>query len=109
MTPQNGKTQQVVATGLIWGFATGMLALCIPLVSLTRGSLILPLGVITGASVGTVAIWRDPKNRENSTGSSNLSTLEKRVSNLEIIVGKEEIDLQDRLKQLEPSDRPTAL
>lgn len=104
MTPQNGKTQQVVATGLIWGFATGMLALCIPLVSLTRGSLILPLGVITGASVGTVAIWR--QGSRTSAGSSNLSrNLEERVANLEVILGKDEVNLQNRLKQLEPSDR----
>ncbi|MBD1870758.1 hypothetical protein H6F88_21305 [Oculatella sp. FACHB-28] len=104
MTPQNGKTQQVVATGLIWGFATGMLALCIPLVSLTQGSLILPLGVITGAIVGTVAIWR--QGSRSSTGDSNPSkNLEERVANLEVILGKDEVDLQNRLKQLEPSDR----
>lgn len=104
MTPQNGKTQQVVATGLIWGFATGMLALCIPLVSLTQGSLILPLGVITGAIVGTVAIWR--QGSRSSAADSNLSrNLEERVANLEVILGKDEVDLQNRLKQLEPSDR----
>jgi hypothetical protein len=104
MTPRDGKTQQVVATGLIWGFATGMLALCIPLVSLTRGSLVLPLGVITGASVGTVAIWRHG-NRASASSSTTTRTLEERVANLEIIAGKGEIDLQNRLKQLEPSDR----
>jgi hypothetical protein len=104
MTPQNGKTQQVVATGLIWGFATGMLALCIPLVSLTRGNLILPLGVITGASVGTVAVWRQG-NRDSASSSTITRTLEERVANLEVIAGKDESDLKNRLKQLEPSDR----
>jgi hypothetical protein len=104
MAPRDGKTQQVVATGLIWGFATGMLALCIPLVSLTRGNLILPLGVITGASVGTVAIWRNG-NRASASSSATTRSLEERVANLEIIAGKGEIDLQNRLKQLEPSDR----
>lgn len=103
MVQQNGKTQQVVATGLIWGFATGMLALCIPLVALTRGSLILPLGVITGASVGTVAVWRHG-NRDSTENSTITRTLEERVTNLEVIAGNE-VDLQNRLKQLEPSDR----
>lgn len=107
MAQQSGKTQQVVATGLIWGFATGMLALCIPLVAMTRSNSILPLGVIAGASVGTVAVWRDPQRRENSAGGSSIvGNLEQRVANLEVILGKDDLDLQNRLKQLEPSDRP---
>ncbi|NJN57256.1 MAG: hypothetical protein HC879_07005 [Leptolyngbyaceae cyanobacterium SL_5_9] len=103
---QNGKTQQVVATGLIWGFATGMLALCIPLVALTRGNLILPLGVITGASVGTVAVWRDAKHRDLASGARLSENLEQRVANLEAIVGNDEIHLQSQLKPMEVSDRP---
>jgi hypothetical protein len=47
---------RVQVTSTIWGYATGMLALCIPLVSLSKGAAMIPLAVTLGAGAGTVAV-----------------------------------------------------
>jgi hypothetical protein len=45
---------KIGATAIIWGLATGMLAICIPLVSMTKSGVILPMeevfGLLTGSS-----------------------------------------------------------
>ena len=48
---------KIGTTAIIWGFSTGMLAICIPLVSMTKSGVILPLAVILGATVSTVVVW----------------------------------------------------
>jgi hypothetical protein len=48
---------KIGTTAIIWGFATGMLAICIPLVSMTGSGIILPLAVILGAAVSTLVVW----------------------------------------------------
>jgi hypothetical protein len=41
-----GMGGKIGATAIIWGLATGMLAICIPLVSMTKSGVILPMAVI---------------------------------------------------------------
>jgi ABC-type enterobactin transport system permease subunit len=48
---------KIGSTAIIWGFSTGMLAICIPLVSMTESGVILPLAVIVGATISTVFVW----------------------------------------------------
>jgi hypothetical protein len=48
---------KIATTAIIWGFATGMLALCIPLIPITGNGTILPLAVISGVTVSTIVIW----------------------------------------------------
>jgi hypothetical protein len=43
MTPKSERNIRVAATSKIWSFATGMLALCIPLSSVTKSGAILLL------------------------------------------------------------------
>ncbi|HEY9725800.1 MAG TPA: hypothetical protein V6D50_05050 [Chroococcales cyanobacterium] len=96
------------ATSRIWAFATGMLAICIPLTAVARSGPILPLAVITGAAVGTRAVW---KSSDKNSGNSNLSlpnsveALEERIANLETIIGSEDINFRRRLHQVDTSDR----
>jgi hypothetical protein len=52
-----GAGFKLAATAIIWGFATGMLGICIPLVSMTDSGVILPLAVIIGASFTTAVVW----------------------------------------------------
>ncbi|MEQ8540747.1 MAG: hypothetical protein RIB93_25245 [Coleofasciculus sp. D1-CHI-01] len=52
-----GAGFKLAATAIIWGFATGMLGICIPLVSMTDSGFILPLAVIIGASFTTAVVW----------------------------------------------------
>lgn len=96
------------ATSRIWAYATGMLALCIPLTGVARSGPILLLAVITGAAVGTGAVWKsyDKKPGNSSLLSSNsVEALEERIANLETIVGSEEIPLHRRLHQVDMSER----
>ena len=97
---------RIAATSKIWGFATGMLAICIPLTAVAKGNPILPLAVITGAAVGTTAIWQssDKKSQNGTLPQNNLEALEERIANLETIIGIQEINLQQKLKQLESTD-----
>lgn len=97
---------RVAATTKIWSLATGMLALCIPLSAVTRSGPILPLAVISGAAVGTVAVWRssDNQSKTNPLLTNSIKELEQRVANLEIICSSQELDLLKKIKQLESRD-----
>jgi hypothetical protein len=53
-----GYGAKIAAIAIIWAFGTGMLAICIPLVSKIENAIILPLAVIFGVSGCTVVIWR---------------------------------------------------
>lgn len=70
-------------TAIIWAFATGMLAICIPLVSMTKSGLILPMTVIVGASIGTIVVWIT--NFSQLRMKNNLKTLEERIAKLETV------------------------
>ena len=45
------------ATAIIWSLATGIMAICIPLVKISQSGIILPVTVMVGLSISTVAIW----------------------------------------------------
>lgn len=97
---------RVGVTAIIWGFATGMLAICIPLVAIT-GSPDLPLAIIVGTTISTIVIWyraeHQPRNNPILTDSSN--EIAQRVANLEMIVSHQELDLDKKINQLESKDK----
>ncbi len=80
------KTGRVAATSVIWGVSAGMLAICIPLVIVTKTGAILPLAAIIGAAVATFAVW----SGENQ--NSQVKQLEERVAFLETIVATEDLE-----------------
>ena len=45
------------ATAIVWSLATGIMAICIPLVKISQSGIILPVTVMVGVSISTVAIW----------------------------------------------------
>ena len=51
--------------------------------------------MITGASVGTVAVWRSHKKKSitNSLQTQQLQQIEKRIANLETTVSSDEFNL----------------
>ena len=104
------KDIRVAATSRIWAFATGMLAICIPLTAVTRSGAILPIIVISGATVGTVTVWRRSDNQLKTPLSTNtIKQLEQRVANLEIICSSQELDLQNKIKHLEAKEQLNTL
>lgn len=104
------KDIRVAATSRIWVFATGMLAICIPLTSVTRSDAILPIIVISGATVSTVAVWRRSDNQlRTSLSTNNIKQLEQRIANLEIICSSQELDFRSKIEHLESKDEPKTL
>ncbi len=102
---------RIAATSKIWGIATGMLAICIPLTAVAKSGPILPIAVITGAAVGTRAVWQssDQKSGNSTLSPNNVEALEERIANLEMIIGSEEINFQRKLKQLDGTDKAREL
>ena len=68
-----GKGAKIGATAIIWGFATGMLAICIPLVSMTGSGIILPLAVILGTAASTVVVWLSSGQQIRKISEKELS------------------------------------
>ncbi|RAM47968.1 MAG: hypothetical protein C6Y22_30385 [Hapalosiphonaceae cyanobacterium JJU2] len=55
-------------TYAIWGSATGMFALSIPLALYTKGAAIIPATAVAfGAGVGTVAVWQSSDHRSKNS------------------------------------------
>jgi hypothetical protein len=54
---RSNRGYKVGTTAIIWAFTTAIMALCIPLVSVDRYGIILPIIVIVGANITTIAIW----------------------------------------------------
>jgi hypothetical protein len=65
---------KIGTTAIIWGFATGMLAICIPIISMTGSGIILPLVVILGAALSTIVVWL-------SSSQGKLKTAEQKTPN----------------------------
>lgn len=99
---EDGYGPKIATTAIIWGLATAMLAICIPIVASTGSGVILPLAVILGASGGTVVVWRTKSNRNSEIFElkNNVSELRQRVVDLETICSSDEFELQKKLKQL---------
>ncbi|NEQ42256.1 MAG: hypothetical protein F6K00_01325 [Leptolyngbya sp. SIOISBB] len=72
------------ATAVIWRSAMGLFALCIPLTAVAKSGPILPILVMLGASVGTVAVWLAPAQRPREEALA-IKRLEDRIMNLEAI------------------------
>lgn len=102
-----GTGPKIGTTAIIWGFATGMLAICIPIVGMTQSGVILPLAVVLGASVGTVVVWQSPTKRSRAISdlTNSVQLLNERIVTLEAICSSGESDIQNRLKQLELRDK----
>lgn len=100
---------RVSATTKIWGLTVVILAICVPLSAVTRSGAIIPLAAISGAAIGTVAVWRsDEKKYQNQALSpQQVQLLEDRIADLETIVSGDDFDLRMKIKRLhaKESDR----
>ncbi len=102
---QKTKSQRhpkVYATRVIWGWATAMLAICIPLVDETDSGLWLPLAVIVAAGGATTAVWMSPHLRQRHA-PQHVRSLEQRVEVLEAICSRAELDISQQFEDLQAS------
>ncbi len=79
--PQNNGAK-VGATAIIWSLATGIMAICIPLVKISETGIILPLAVIIGVSLSTIALWFSG-NQKSIESANKIQDLERRIKELE--------------------------
>ena len=101
-TPQKNGAK-VGATAIIWSLATGIMAICIPLVKISESGVILPLTVILGVSISTIAIWLSG-NQKALELSNNFQEIEERVRDLEAISSVEELDIKRKINQLDKNN-----
>ncbi|WNZ24942.1 hypothetical protein HJG54_20215 [Leptolyngbya sp. NK1-12] len=87
------------ATAIIWGCATAMLAICLPLTDEphqgNRGTII-SLAILAGATVSTVAVWQSA-NRDlqfQISAADELKQLQERVIDLEAIASAGQLEWQ---------------
>lgn len=106
----------------IWGCATGMLGICIPLTAVLNGSPLaplLPVAVVAGAALGTVAVLSGMKSSEPRLGGTSSSeaalqeqirALEERLANVETISSFERglIERDSRQRMAESLPDPVA-
>ncbi|BAZ09679.1 hypothetical protein NIES4071_14890 [Calothrix sp. NIES-4071] len=100
---EQSKDIRLAATTRIWGCTVVILAISVPLSIPLRNSLI-PLAALAGATVGTVAVWRDDRKSKGYMAPQQVELLEQRIRDLEAIVSSEDYDLKARLKQLESNN-----
>jgi hypothetical protein len=89
-------------TQTIWGFATGMFVLCVPLVAIARSAIVIPATVAFGAGIGTIAVWQsDSRSRRRLIDEQTMQSLEERIANLEAIASHSELDSPHPFQQVE--------
>ncbi|MBE9168448.1 hypothetical protein IQ238_13305 [Pleurocapsales cyanobacterium LEGE 06147] len=97
----SGKSKDVRlnVTSKIWAYATGMLAICIPLSAATDSGVILPITVISGATIGTASVWKfsNQESTSKSQTSNKFKELEGRIADLETIIASGDLNWQQSI------------
>ncbi|MEQ9670831.1 hypothetical protein [Coleofasciculus sp. G2-EDA-02] len=95
-----GAGFKLAATAIIWGFATGMLGICIPLVSMTESGVILPLAVIIGASFTTAVVWLSFSQVSRNTFDliNSIESLNESEATLNTIDNSDNVDSQQKIQ-----------
>lgn len=108
--PNNQDSIRAQLTTKIWGCAVGMLGISIPLSAIVGhagngggfAAVIIPLSVIGGAAVSTMAIWNPFSARRKESPAQDtgrVAELEERVASLEMILSYEEKLLESKMRQ----------
>ncbi len=88
-----GKGAQIGATAIIWGLATAIMGISIPIIAITKSGPILALAVIAGATTSTVTIWWPSSRhraREIAELQSIIQNLQARLTALEVICNSQD-------------------
>jgi membrane protein implicated in regulation of membrane protease activity len=98
---QADQDPRVAITTRIWALATGMMALCIPMVGISDDLAVLPLMVIIGTAVSTAVIWRSSQRRSDDTAllTQSIQELQRELARLQITSHDE--DLRRKIEELQ--------
>jgi hypothetical protein len=101
------SSSRITAIAIIWGCATGILALSIPLAAVTENSVLLVGVIMLGAAVATSTVWRtlDHRPSQKLISARHLEKLEERIADLEAICSSTEFDFTQKVNQLESNDQ----
>lgn len=102
-----GNGAKIPTTAIIWGFATGMMAICIPIIDMTEDAIILPLAIVLGATGCTIAVWLSGTRQRGEIDelTDKFRVIQERVTDLETICSVQELELSKKFEQLKPKDR----
>ena len=102
-----GYGAKIATTAIIWGFATGMMAICIPIIRMTKSSVALPITVVLGTTVSTVAVWLSGGQQTQKIDEliNKCRVIEERLTDLETICNTQEFESRKKFEELEPKDR----
>lgn len=98
---------RLATTAVIWGCATGMLAICLPLSNAphhgSQGTIV-SLAILIAATICSLSIWkRANPSAQSSEVSEQMKQLQERIMNLEAIASSENLDWR---QSIQPSIRP---
>lgn len=98
--PEKFKDVRLSVTSKIWAYATGMLAICIPLSAATDSGVILPITVISGATIGTASVWKfsNQNSTDRNRTSDKFKELEGRIADLETIIASDNLNWQQSIE-----------
>jgi hypothetical protein len=103
---KSSRDIRLPATSIIWGFAMGMLAICLPLSNDTDRGVVISIGIVSAATVSTVGIWRssDKKSATSIEPPEPIKELQERIANLEMIATSNSSDWQRQIQPAIKSD-----
>ncbi|NEO44846.1 MAG: hypothetical protein F6K55_12220 [Moorea sp. SIO4A3] len=91
---------RAMTTKQIWSYATGMLAICM-IFAPGRYKLAIPMIVIGGAATSTAFVWHSHNKSDKTLLPNQVQQIEERLGNIETIVGRDDLEVNLKLKQLE--------
>lgn len=96
---KRAKDIRVTATTRIWSLTTGMLALCLALLS-PKDSVPLSIAIASGATLSTAVVWRSPQESQRSLPTEQLEEIEQRLHRLETIASTDDLELWLQTREL---------
>lgn len=106
--PKRARDVRLSATAIIWGCATGMLAICLPLTNEphqgNQGTIV-SLAILAAATASSVSVWKysNKGSQPSLDTSEHIRQLQERIIDLEAIASSDRLDWQ---RQTEPLTKP---
>jgi hypothetical protein len=103
--PESSQSARVKVTSSIWGCAVGMMGICIPLTAITESGPILPIVVVGGAALATIAVWTgEVVGIVLNSGRTHNSVGTESKQQIDTLTGRIQ-ELEERLANVETIDR----